>query len=115
VIPETFDHAFHWEDVRHGNIIPESKSLRKLSGSSLHLPDYNEDEAFYHNLGASIIGPFLNDLCNWAIDECLSENRTSIHPLMREGYLLSPMLETIIKKRGLEIEVKPLYVSIIDR
>ncbi|WP_248925670.1 HAD family hydrolase [Paenibacillus hamazuiensis] len=111
VVPENFDSPFHWEFIRHGSVLPNIKSIRKLAGCSLHKEEYTGEEAYFHHMGASLFGPFLHDLCEWAVDECIRSGRSSIHPLMREGYLLGPMLERVVRQRGLSLEVKPLYVS----
>lgn len=34
VVPETIDSPFHWETVRHGAVLPEIRSLRKLAGAT---------------------------------------------------------------------------------
>ncbi|CAG7619057.1 HAD family hydrolase [Paenibacillus allorhizosphaerae] len=111
VIPETFESAYHWESIRHGEVLPELRSLRKLAGASLVSGDYDEKQRHFHALGAGMFGPFLQALCDWVIDICVQENRTAIHPLMREGYLLGPMLQRAVRFRGLDIQVVPIYVS----
>jgi FMN phosphatase YigB (HAD superfamily) len=34
VVPETINSPFHWETVRHGAVLPEIRSLRKLAGAT---------------------------------------------------------------------------------
>lgn len=111
VIPESFTSPYHWESVRHGAVLPQIKSVRKLA--SCTLPDRPLDEmslAFYR-FGAEIAGPFLNAVCEWAVDACVREGYKAIHPLMREAHILAPMLEQIIAKRGLDIRVYPVSIS----
>lgn len=113
VIPESFESPFHWDFIRHGNMLPELKSLRKLACESL--PDgyakLDDEERFFYRFGASVIGPFLHGLCEWVIDTCVRENRSEVHPLMREAYLLGPMLEHAAELRGVSLKVKPIYLS----
>lgn len=114
VVPESFDSPYHWESIRHRDVLPPLKSLRKLAGASCgraeHGPPAAETAAF-HELGAGMAGPFLTALCDWAIDVCVAEGRTEVHPLMREGVLLAPMLEQAAQLRGVPLRVVPLYVS----
>jgi predicted HAD superfamily hydrolase len=110
VVPENFKSPYSWESLRHGTVIPEIKSLRKLSAASFGSYE-TAIEYEYHQFGASMMGPLLNALCEWAIDTCLKENIKIINPLMREGYLLGPILETAARSRGIDLTVKPLYIS----
>lgn len=110
VVPDTIDSPFHWEAVRHGILLPELAAIRKLAGSTL-LSEAGEGEPFYYQFGAGMLGPFVQGFCDWALDLCVSENRNEIHPLMREAHLLGPALEKAARIRGLQVSVKPLYVS----
>ncbi|PYI57236.1 hypothetical protein DLM86_01985 [Paenibacillus flagellatus] len=58
-----------------------------------------------------MLGPFVQGFCDWVLDVCASAGRTEIHPLMREAHLLAPALEQAARMRGLNVAVKPLYVS----
>ncbi|MBP1995666.1 HAD family hydrolase [Paenibacillus eucommiae] len=111
VIPEHFDSPFHWDSIRHGNMLPALKSLRKLAGSSGAREVEDPQERAFFRFGAASLGPFLHGWCEWVIDTCIRENRTAVHPLMREGYLLAPMLEAAARMRGAELTVKPVYLS----
>jgi FMN phosphatase YigB (HAD superfamily) len=110
VIPEHFDNPFHWDTIRHAGMLPQLTSIRKLAGLSM-ADEADEDERFFYRFGAGVLGPFLHGWCEWVIDECIRENRTEVHPLMREAYLLAPMLEKAAQMRGIELVVKPLYIS----
>jgi predicted HAD superfamily hydrolase len=111
VIPEHFDSPFHWESIRHAVILPQLKSLRKLAAISMTEEAVDEAERFFYQFGAAVIGPFLHGWCEWIIDECIRENRSELHPLMREAYLLGPMLEQAARMRGMALTIKPVYVS----
>lgn len=111
VIPEHFDSLHHWEFVRHGDVLPDWKSLRKLAAATDVTVGYGEKERMLYQFGTDVIGPFLHTLCEWVLDICVQEGITCVNPLMREAYLLAPMLEHAAQLRGVELQVKPVYVS----
>jgi FMN phosphatase YigB (HAD superfamily) len=114
--------AVHYDVVRHdpdgttaleqlvcGNVLPELTSLRRLSASlSAAAP---RDHQTWYRVGASVVGPFVSALVEWALDQCEAGGIRLIAPLMREGHMLAPMLTQAAQARGLDIEVAPLYVS----
>lgn len=111
VIPEHFESIHHWEYIRHGDVLPEWKSLRKLAAASGAAEKRGEKERLLYEFGTDVIGPFLHTLCEWVLDICVQENISCVHPLMREAYLLAPMLEHAARQRGVKLQVKPVYVS----
>lgn len=111
VIPEQFESLHHWEWVRHGHVLPEWKSLRKLAEAAERTVSMTEQELTLYKLGVSVIGPFLQSLCDWVIDHCVKEGIRVVNPLMREAFLLGPMLENAAHIRGIDLQVKPIYVS----
>ncbi|MGG1555652.1 HAD family hydrolase [Paenibacillus ferrarius] len=113
VIPESFANLHHWEQVRHGQVLPAWKSLRKLAGAASGRMAVQPGSAgqFFYSFGAQVLGPFLQALCEWVLDLCEAEGIGTVHPLMREAYLLGPMLERAASLRGMTLEVKPVYVS----
>ncbi|MCY9662981.1 hypothetical protein P5G65_17000 [Paenibacillus chondroitinus] len=111
VILEHFESIHHWEFVRHGDVLPEWKSLRKLAAASDLAAGSGEKERVLYQFGTDVIGPFLHTLCEWVLDICVQEGITCVNPLMREAYLLAPMLEQAAQLRGMELQVKPVYVS----
>lgn len=111
VVPEHFESLHHWEYVRHGHVLPEWKSLRKLAEASDMTVGIGELDRVFYKMGASVIGPFLQALCEWVIDQCVDEGIRTVHPLMREAYLLAPMLENAARIRGIDLQIKPIYVS----
>ncbi|NRF94590.1 hypothetical protein HQN89_27180 [Paenibacillus frigoriresistens] len=111
VVPEHFESLHHWEYVRHGHVLPEWKSLRKLAEATDMTVGMGELDRFFYKMGSSVIGPFLQALCEWVIDQCIAEGIRTVHPLMREAYLLAPMLENAARIRGVDLQIKPIYVS----
>ena len=114
--------AVHYDMVRHdpdgtlaveqlvcGTPLPELASLRRLS-ASLAAATPREQQSWYR-VGAAVVGPFVSALVEWALDQCEAEGIELIAPLMREGYMLAPMLTRAARARGLSIDVVPLYVS----
>lgn len=106
IINRDFNSITEWEYIRHGEILPELFSLRRLLAGVL-----NKKDDFWFSLGGQILGPFLVIFCEWVIQIAVQEGRKEIFPLMREGSLLTKILNRIIEKRGLDIQVSPLYVS----
>jgi predicted HAD superfamily hydrolase len=115
-------HAVHYDMVRHdpdgtaalehlvcGSLLPELSALRRLS-ASLAARTPPEQRAWYR-AGASVVGPFVSALVEWTLDRCEAEGIGLVAPLMREGYMLAPMLERAARARGLAIDIAPLYVS----
>lgn len=92
-------------------MLPEWKSLRKLAAASDLVAGSGEKERTLYQFGTDVIGPFLHTLCEWVLDICVQEGITCVNPLMREAYLLAPMLEQAAHLRGVELQVKPVYVS----
>ena len=111
VILEHFESIHHWEFIRHGDVLPEWKSLRKLAAASDLAAGSGENDRTLYRFGTDVIGPFLHTLCEWVLDICVREGITCVNPLMREAYLLAPMLEQAAHMRGVELQVKPIYVS----
>lgn len=111
VILEHFESIHHWEFIRHGDVLPEWKSLRKLAAASDMAAGNEERDRGLYQFGTDVIGPFLHTLCEWVLDICVQEGITCVNPLMREAYLLAPMLEQAAYLRGVELQVKPIYVS----
>lgn len=111
VVPEQFESLHHWEWVRHGHVLPEWKSLRKLAEAANRTIGMAEQELTLYKLGVSVIGPFLQSLCDWVIDHCAKEGIRVVNPLMREAFLLAPMLENAARIRGVDLQVKLIYVS----
>lgn len=110
VIPETLQSPLHWESIRHGDVAPAVRSIRKLATAAA--PDkLGEKENFFYRFGAAVLGPFLQGFCDWILDICEKSGRTAVFPFMREAHLLGPMLERCASMRGLPIKVAPLYVS----
>ena len=114
--------AIHYDVIRHDpdgthaverlagvDGLPELETLRRLA-CALDAPETAEDAA-WHRLGASAVGPFVAALVDWALDQCEADGITLIAPLMREGHMLAPMLRRAASARGLAIDVRPLYVS----
>jgi FMN phosphatase YigB (HAD superfamily) len=97
------------EQLVCGSILPELSALRRLAASLCGTTAPSDHTWF--RVGAGTIGPFASALVDWAIDQCVADGITLIAPLMREGYMLAPLLQRAIVARGLSIEVMPLYVS----
>jgi FMN phosphatase YigB (HAD superfamily) len=112
VIPDTFERSYHWDQVRHGSVLPQLRAISKLTEHTLgEAISKDEHELFFYGIGVRTLGPFLSSFCEWVVDVCVAEGRTELHPLMREAVLIAPLLDQIIAQRGLAIAVRPIYIS----
>ncbi|KIV53479.1 hypothetical protein AM501_15400 [Aneurinibacillus migulanus] len=109
VIPQNLESVFEWEHIRHGVVFPQILSLRKLA--YYMNAEYDKEDKFWFQVGASILGPFFVFFSEWVVHSCKKEKRSSVYPFMREGALLASLIREGIKNEQLNIEVKPLYVS----
>lgn len=90
--------------------VPELLSLRKLAGSLS--ANYRQEDRFWFEFGAIIIGPLLSVFSEWVVDIAIEEKIPKIYPLMREGGILSKFIKNSLQERGInDIEVRPLYIS----
>lgn len=76
-----------------------------------HNQGITEKENFLFTLGSMIIGPFLTYAVEWIIDVALEENILNIRPFMREGHFITQMLIAAKENRGIDLSIKPLYIS----
>ena len=85
------------EQLVCGTPLPELSVLRRLSASlAARIPS---DEQAWYRAGASVVGPFVSALVEWTLDQCEAEGIELVAPLMREGYMLAPMLRRAVSGR----------------
>lgn len=102
------DEAINYEEYLYGNILSEIKSLRRLTKSKY----YDENYHFWYEFGAGVLGPVLTLFVEWIVKTAINEDIAHICPLMREGVILSKLLQNSLTFHGFDgISVKPLYVS----
>lgn len=104
------DTVFEAERIRHGVILPEIISLRKLA-NNLDNKYEGEAEKTFYKVGATVFGPFLSAFADWIVDICKKEEIKRVYPLMREGMLLSKLILKAAQNKKVDLTVKPLYVS----
>lgn len=109
VVPREADTVFEAENIRHGLLLQEIRSLRKLAGNLTAA--YSGDEKYWFRIGATVMGPFLSAFCDWIIDICINENKKAIYPFMREGALFSLLISKAAERRNIHLEIRPLYIS----
>jgi len=113
--------SFHWryahrEQTADDGQLASGSSVFFNSVSSLAaaLSPYKEntlqDTGF--RLGAGTYGPVLHGFLDWVVDGVArAEQCDAIVPLMRESFMLEPMLKALIEEKGVHHEVIPLAVS----
>lgn len=105
-----FGSFYDLEKYRYKTQLGEITSLRRLTAST-HICSTDSDEAFFHQLGAEIIGPVYALFAEWIVNYASERGIGIILPFMREGELFSKVISKVIQVRGLNISCKPLYVS----
>lgn len=102
--------SFEYEKYFSQNMIPELSSLRKVVVNLSN--NYEYDDRFWFEFGASIMGPVLVPFVEWSVDIAVEENLDYIAPLMREGVILSKLLSKSLERRNNHnINISPLFVS----
>ncbi len=103
------DMILEMEKLAFGSLVPHVASIRKILNNSSN--QYDAEKNIWYQMGASIMGPVLTGYAEWILETTQSNNIKRIFPLMREGKLISSVLEVMIKERNLLLEVKPMYIS----
>lgn len=102
------DVAINFEEYLDGHLLSEIKSLRRLTKAEYG----DEKDKFWYEFGAGVLGPVLTLFVEWILKTAQKEGITHIYPLMREGVILSKLLQNSLAFHGSNrISVKPLYVS----
>lgn len=70
-----------------------------------------EDNLFWHNLGAMLLGPILTNYAEWVLDYALQNDIHLILPMMREGDFLGRLIKNAAQARNAEVDINNLYVS----
>lgn len=89
--------------------VDEIRSLRKLMNTTNVFTSELEQGAYA--IGSQIIGPVYALFMEWVAELAIKNGIQKIVPLMREGELYSRLLRTLNEKRGLSIEIEPIYIS----
>lgn len=101
--------GIEYEKHLYKYLVPELTVLRKISNN---IKFDNIEDDFFFQFGATILGPIFTLFAEWVIKYSLVLNIKNIYPLMREGKLLSKMIQHSLKfKKIYDIEVKPIYIS----
>ncbi|WCJ58178.1 glycosyltransferase [Fontisphaera persica] len=83
-------------------------ALRLLAAR--HFPG-EHPEAFFAREGAMLFGPLLTRFAEWACDQFASAGVEKVGAFMREGELLGKLIQREAHRRGLSLEVSPLYAN----
>lgn len=99
--------GLQYERLIYENNLPQLHAMRR------YVPSLNEEYSgdLWYQSGVQIYGPLLSAFTEWVVDMAVKEEIHQIFPLMREGRLLTKLLNAEIESRGLDIRVEPLYVS----
>lgn len=108
-IIEENDDSIDMEIYKYGQTLPEIKSLRKLAKNLSK--EYSENEKFWFQFGASVIGPVLCLFSQYVLEQAQNSKVKIIKPFMREAVILEPLLRKESEYRKYDCDIKPLYIS----
>ena len=108
-IEEPEGSVFSQEKTYGGIGLYEILAVRKIA-AALNA-SCSRDERVWYQLGSSVIGPFLALLAEWILDNCQKDDIQAVYPFMREGAIIARVLGKMTAMRGIDIEVKPMFVS----
>ena len=85
-----------------------ANSLRLLASRA-----FQEDtvEESFGRMGALLLGPVLTRFATWACDQYVASGVRKVGAFMREGELFAQILQREADARGLDLEIKPLYIN----
>jgi FMN phosphatase YigB (HAD superfamily) len=83
-------------------------SLRMLAARNF---PQDTDEGQFARMGALLLGPVLTRFAAWACDQYVAAGVRKVGAFMREGELFGELLQREADVRGLDLEIKPLYVN----
>jgi predicted HAD superfamily hydrolase len=108
VIPSGIQYTYQWEKIRHHLQLDEVYAVRKLAQAQ---SAEEQENLFWYEFGATVLGPFMTVFCDWVVDLAIKKGSKGIYPFMREGALLTPMLRQAIERRGVDLDVRSIYLS----
>lgn len=91
------------------NIQDPLHSIRRIGHFIYPLKD--DPVAFFRYFGSSVLGPGLCAFALWTIKDAIKRKISLICPIMREGAVFAPLLEKARDLLGVDIEIKPFYIS----
>lgn len=109
IVSDKDDMILEMEKLAFGSLVPHVASIRKILNNSSN--QYDAEKSIWYQMGASVMGPVLTGYAEWILETAKNNNIKKIFPLMREGKLISSVLEVMIKERNLSFEVEPMYIS----
>lgn len=104
-------HHISVEQNHFGNNLNAISSLRKLALNTIPQKYFQAEERFFFETGCSIFGVVYTFFAEWILDQAQKEGIKIILTFMREGELLSQIINRAAKKRGFDLKVVPIYIS----
>ncbi|QHL85948.1 hypothetical protein GU926_00210 [Nibribacter ruber] len=87
----------------------DSLRLQSVFESEALLQD--NDQFNHQSYGSFILGPVFTLFAEWIINAAQSRNQKVVYCLMRDGYLISRLINKICEARGLDIKAKEIWIS----
>lgn len=107
ILSDNHQEGLMYEKMMCGSVIGELSAIRRYSP---YMNAEMETDLWYKT-GIQIYGPLLTGYAEWILDVAEKERINRIFPLMREGKILTTLLQNAALQRKMEIEVTPLYIS----
>lgn len=109
VISSDIYSEFVMENIKYGRLCKELYALRRYAADKGNAYEGEKKEWFQY--GAMIMGPLMTGLSEWVLDIAEKEKINNIYPLMREGMIISRLLNQAKEYRETKVCVQPVYVS----
>lgn len=97
------------EELKYGTLSPELYALRRYVSGRADV--FDTEQRSWFRIGAMIFGPLMSGVAEWVLDTAEREGVTNIYPLMREGRILSRLLQQAAKYREKKFHIEPIYIS----
>jgi HAD superfamily hydrolase (TIGR01549 family) len=104
-LQEQFKNEHHYLHKNCGSL----DTVRKIS--ALLDPHSQQDESFFYNFGATVMGPVLWKFSHWLVDICEKNGISHIYSLSREGYILNSTVKKILQTKKVK---KNLHLDVIQ-
>ena len=109
-IPRAIVHPLEVEQKDYATVEP-LLSLRKLACTHLP-PEYRTlEEITLFETGAYVFGAIYSAFAEWVLEQSLKAGIGVVLTFMREGELLAQIIDRAALNRGLDITVKPVFIS----
>jgi HAD superfamily hydrolase (TIGR01549 family) len=98
-----------YENLHGENLLPELRSLRCLAANLT--ANRSDEEIFYFNYGAMVLGPFFSLFTEWVLDFLEERRIGNLYPFMSEAVFFEKLLDNALRFRESAPRIQRLYLS----